>query len=79
MKLVNSFVKDEYYYLDYALEEFPDEDIIAHPLRLKPKTAALQKELKSSEATTMSTGKKSRKTSCTAWKESKNLKYNLTA
>jgi len=71
MKLVNSFVKDEYYYLDYALEEFPDEDIIATSIEIKTENSGFAKELKSSEATTMSTGKKSRKTSCTAWKESK--------
>jgi len=46
MKLVNSFVKDEYYYLDYALEEFPDEDIIATSIEIKNrKTAAFAKRV----------------------------------
>jgi len=45
MKLVNSFVKDEYYYLDYALEEFPDEDIIATSIEIKTENSGFAKRV----------------------------------
>ncbi|HHV29328.1 hypothetical protein [Acetivibrio mesophilus] len=35
MKLINSFVKDEYYYYDYTLERLPDGDVTATSLEIK--------------------------------------------
>jgi len=61
------------------LEEFPDEDIIATSIEIKTENSGFAKRVEVFGSYDNVNWEKSRKTSCTAWKESKNLKYNLTA
>jgi len=44
MKLVNSFVKDEYFYYDYALKNTQNEDVTATSIELQTKNEAFAKK-----------------------------------